>query len=64
MILVKLLVDLIAFNKPTESIITGDDILCNEKSLHSETVKVWCSGGRVAITFFMWFRLHSPLYKR
>ena len=44
--------NLMAFNIPTESVITDDDILCNEKRLHSEMVKVMCSSGRVTITFF------------
>ena len=52
MILVTFLINLMAFNIPTESVITDDDILCNEKRLHSEMVKVMCSSGRVTITFF------------
>ena len=52
MILVTLLINLMAFKIPTESVITDDDILCNEKRLHSEMVKVMCSSGRVTITFF------------
>lgn len=52
MILVTLLINLMAFNIPTETVITDDDIPCNEKRLHSEMVKVMFSSGRVTITFF------------
>ena len=51
MILIKLQIDLMTFSIPTENIIT-DDILCNEKRLHSKMVKVMCSSDRVTITFF------------
>ena len=52
------------FNIPTRSIITDDDIVCNEKRLHSKMVKVMYSSGRVTITFFMRFQLHSLPYRR
>lgn len=48
MILVKLLIEL---NKPKESVITDDDIVCNEKRLHSKIVNIMCSSGRETITF-------------
>ena len=53
MVLVKLLIDLMAFNIPTsESIITDYNILCNKKKLHSKMVKPIRYTGRVTITFF------------
>ena len=51
MILVRLLIDLMAFNIPTERGITDNDILCSEKGLHSKIVKVVYSSSRVTITF-------------
>ena len=52
MILVRLLIDLMAFSIPTERIITNNDILCNEKGVHSKIVKVVYCSSRVTITFF------------
>ena len=51
MILVRFLIDLMAFNIPTERGITDNDILCSEKGLHSKIVKVVYSSSRVTITF-------------
>ena len=56
MILVKLMV----FSLPTESIIT-DDILCNEKKLHRKMVINVLVVGQQYL-FFIWFRLHSSPY--
>ena len=34
----------------TESIIADEDILCNQKRVHSKMIKVMCSSGRLTIT--------------
>lgn len=38
------------FDTTTESIIADEDILCNQKRVHSKMIKVMCSSGRLTIT--------------
>ena len=38
------------FDTTTESIIADEDILCNQRRVHSKMIKVMCSSGMLTIT--------------